>query len=427
MLSFFKKSGNSKPTLEKQKRDPARYKQEREIADHGSKKQRKALAKSPKTHLEILYYLAEKDPDPSVRRAVAANKKTPLHASEVIAKDVDVDVRLTLLKRLCVLLPDLTADEYSQLYAFAAQALGILALDEVLKVRLALSSALKDKAYAPPKVVIQLARDLERQVSEPILKYCSVLPDKELLAILSEHPKDWVIEAVAGREKVSKKVSHAIIKTKSTSGGQKLLENAGAEISLETIQLIVEAAKSLPEWHKPLALRRDLPPEMIKTIAMFVSKAVRNILVENADLDKATKRDVLRTAERRINFFLDKKGKPIEPLDKLKKMIMDDSLDEEAIIDALALRETGFVTGGLVHLSGLDSATVDNILNSRVPKAVVSLAWKAGMSMRSALKLQTDMLKIKPRELLYPKSGDDWPLKPKDMEWQISFFSEDAA
>ena len=45
-------------------------------------------------------------------------------------------VKIALIKRLTGLLPDLSQDQYAHLYAFAAQALGILALDEVLKVRL---------------------------------------------------------------------------------------------------------------------------------------------------------------------------------------------------------------------------------------------------------------------------------------------------
>lgn len=426
LIAKIAKSDKTQSIPQQKERDPVRYEKERGLAKSGSLKERKKLAESPNTHLEILYYLAEKDPDAQVRQAVAKNSQTPLQVSEALAKDSDVDVRLTLLKRLCDLLPDLSAEEYSELYAFAAQALGVLALDEVLKVRLALSSALRDKAYAPPKVVAQLARDLERQVSEPILKYCSALPDEELLTILSEHPKDWVIQAIAGREEVSEDVSEAVIKTGDIPAGGILIQNKGARISDETIATIVEKARELPEWHKPLALRKDLPPDMIKSIALFVSKAVRRLLLENADMDSATKKEVMRTAERRIGFFLDKKGKPVDPLDKLKELIHDNKLNQESIEDAMALRETGFVEAALTHKSGLPAKTIHHILKSKVPKAVVSLVWKAGLDMRFAFKVQKDHLQIKPSELLYPKSGKDWPLTEKEMAWQVEFFSDSA-
>ncbi|HRQ61737.1 MAG TPA: hypothetical protein PLO23_09560, partial [Alphaproteobacteria bacterium] len=119
------------------------------VADIG---RRMTLASDDQTSKEILYYLAEKDPSPQVRRAVAENVAMPLHVSPILAADREVDVRLALARRLVELLPDLSGDKHSQLYAYAVQALGTLALDEVLKIRIALSSTLKDHAHTPPKI-----------------------------------------------------------------------------------------------------------------------------------------------------------------------------------------------------------------------------------------------------------------------------------
>ncbi|MCD8571123.1 MAG: hypothetical protein LRY76_06320 [Alphaproteobacteria bacterium] len=121
-------------------------------------KRRMTLATDDQTSKEILYYLAEKDPSPKVRKAVAQNASIPLHVTPILATDREADVRLALAKRLVELLPDLTDDKHSQLYAYAVQALGTLALDEVLKIRIALSSTLKDHAHTPPKIAGQLAR-----------------------------------------------------------------------------------------------------------------------------------------------------------------------------------------------------------------------------------------------------------------------------
>src|SRR5690606_18217495 len=124
------------------------------------------------------------DPDANVRQEVARNKSTPLQVAQALAQDKDDTVRLNLAERLTALLPHLSESQHSQLYIFTAEALGTLALDEVLKIRVALSSALKDTGNAPPKVVGQLARDVERVVSEPILRYCAALQDDDLLDIL---------------------------------------------------------------------------------------------------------------------------------------------------------------------------------------------------------------------------------------------------
>ena len=144
-----KKSKTQKHGLPVKKSDPARYGDERSLAASLNVQDRLKLAKNPQTHLEILYYLAG-DADDAVRLAVAKNESTPIQAAPVIAKDKSVEVRLALAHRLMALLPELSEEQHSQLYAFAAQALGVLALDEVLKIRLALSSVLKDMDCAPP-------------------------------------------------------------------------------------------------------------------------------------------------------------------------------------------------------------------------------------------------------------------------------------
>jgi hypothetical protein len=42
--------------------------------------------------------------------------------------------------------------------------------------------------------------------------------------------------------------------------------------------------------------------------------------------------------------------------------------------------------------------------------------------MRTALDLQKDLLKVPHTELIYPRNGEDYPLTPEELDWQISFF-----
>jgi uncharacterized protein (DUF2336 family) len=416
--------GKKRLSIRKQQRDEKRYEQEREAARSKKSKDRLRLAKDPKTHLEILYYLAE-DQDTKVRRAVAANPSTPVQVSEVLANDTDTDVKIALIERLTALLPDLSQDQYAHLYAFAAQALGILALDEVLKVRLALSSALRDELYAPPEVVSQLARDLEREVSEPILKLCTAVPDDVLIDILIQHPDDWVIEAIAGRQNIGDSVSDAVIETKSILGGKKLIENETAKLSDMAVESIIEQAKETPEWHKPLALQTHLPSRVIRDIISFVDQSIQKLIFKRADMDDLTRKDLMDTINRRVNFMIDKKGNRITPDQKVAQLHHSNDLNDDSVRDALALREYDVVYLALAKKSGLPAAIVKKMIQTQSAKAVTSLVWKADMDMRTALEIQKTMAKIQPRELIYPRHGDEFPLSKSDMEWQIGFFSED--
>lgn len=149
-------------------------KDEKKIAETGSEKQRLALAKNERASQEILYYLALHDPSDKVRTAVAADPSTPMQATTLLAKDKSTDVRFNMAKRLVKILPSLDEARYSQLYAFAVQSLGMLALDEVLKIRQrAFGNLERLRQNAARSLPAQLAKDLEREVSEPILRFLS--------------------------------------------------------------------------------------------------------------------------------------------------------------------------------------------------------------------------------------------------------------
>lgn len=208
--------------------------EEKQIALSGSDKERMALAQNPKASNEIICYMA--------------------------VKDRNADIRLALAARLAALLPDLSHDKQSSLYKYVVEALGILALDEVVKIRVALSSALKDYADAPPDLVGKLARDLEREVSEPILKFCLALPDSDLIEILKTHPAEWAAQSIATRPKLSRTLTGAILETGNVEAGRILIENSNADISLDDLRRIVDKAKENENWQKPIAMHGKTCP-----------------------------------------------------------------------------------------------------------------------------------------------------------------------
>ena len=396
-----------------------KYEAEKNIALSNNVKDRLKVAKSSKTTQEILFYMAQTDGNAEVRLAVANNKSTPVQASGVLSKDKNEDVRLALAGRLAKLLPDLSSDKQGQLYKFAVEALGNLALDEVLKVRVALSSALKECADTPPSIAGQLARDVEREVSEPILKFCIALSDEDLLDILKSHPASWAVQAVASRPMIAAPVSQAVIDTNDVVAGRILMENKGADISPETLKDIVEKSKQYPEWQKPVAMKKNLSPELLKELAGFVDLSVRNVLLERTDFDAELMEDVSTTVQRRMDF-MEKAGN--ESLsDRVIRLYKAGKLNDEVFNDALSMRDKEFVTVGLALLIKTRKEDIDKIFAMGAAKPVVAITWKAGLSMRLALRLQQDMAKVPHTELIYPRGGTDYPLKESDLIWQLEF------
>ncbi len=421
MIGFIKKIFKRAPSLSKVKKDPVRYEQEKKIAHSDNEGGRLSLAQSSETHQEILYYLAEKDPSVAVRKAVAKNNATPVQASPVLAGDSSAEVRLALAERLVRLLPDLSHDKHSQLYAFVAQSMGTLALDEVLKIRKALSTALKDSEYTPPKVASQLARDIEREVAEPILMFCTALSDKDLLEILKEHPDSWSVKAIAGRKKVSGIISRAIIDTNNEPGGQTLLENKGAEIDLALLEHIIERARDFPEWHGALASRKALSSKMAKRLARYADKSVRKLLLEREDLDPEAIEEISEIFKRRLDFAGDEGRLDEDPMKRAIRLEKNGELNADVVSDALAMRDRAFLYAALARLANTTVPTVKKVFEMKAPKPIIALCWRAELSMRFAFKLQQEMGHIAPDELIYPKEGTDYPMDDEEMKWQLDF------
>lgn len=399
---------------------PDDYELQKQIAVSGSDKNRLALAKNPQTKKEILFYLAENDTNPKVRQAVAENAATPLHANATLSIDENIDVRMALAARLMNLLPDLSLDTQSQLYAYTVQALGTLALDEVLKVRKSLTSTLKDKAYTPPAVAAQLARDIEREVAEPILRFCVALEDEVILDILSDHPKAWAAEAVAQRKKISAKVSKAVIKTGHPKAGVLLLENPDMVMNPDILKEIITRAKEFPEWHEPLLTKHKLPKDAKRHLARYVDTRIRKILDAQEDFDLQTTEIVTDTTRRRIQ--MDENNNKDEPAAiRVNRYLSQGRLNEETLSDYLALRDREFFFAALATLTGATPQNIENAFSIRKPKVVCAICWRAGLSMRFALRLQQEVANVPTRALIYPKNGTEYPLEEKDMRWQLEF------
>jgi len=426
MLSFFKKlTGQSAVKRSAPPRNKARYEEEKKISHSGDKEQRLKLAESSKTHQEILFYLAVHDKDPEVRMAVACNISTPVQASVALAMDTSVDVRFALAQRLVRLLPELEVSQQSQIYAVAVQALGALALDEVLKIRIALSSTLKDYAHTPPKIAAQLARDLEREVSEPILRFCMALADEDLLDILKNSPAAWALQAVASRKNLSEMISHAIIESDNREAGVALLNNAGAAIGVRTLERIIDRARDYTEWQKPAALNKSLPGYMANKLAEFADASVRDILIKRTDFDQTTIDNIAAVFTRRLSYADDVAQEP--PVDRARRMYKEGALTDEVMIDAMAMRDQDFVYAAIALKAGTSVDMVSKVFALKAPKPIVALCWKAELSMRTAFELQKNIGQVPPKELLYPRGGTDYPLSEEEILWQLDFLGLKAA
>ena len=66
-------------------------------------------------------------------------------------------------------------------------------------------------------------------------------------------------------------------------------------------------------------------------------------------------------------------------------------------------------------------AVMDRAASLRSAKALVSLVWKAGFSMRAAAPVQAVIGQLGPDAAMAPSPSGGYPLTPEELGWQLDF------
>ncbi|MEE8544595.1 MAG: DUF2336 domain-containing protein [Alphaproteobacteria bacterium] len=399
---------------------PLDYEESKHLARSAEVAARGALASRQGTRPEILYYLAE-DASPEVRRGVAANPATPPQADVMLARDEDDEVRCDLARKIARLVPELDEGERLKLRELTIEILEILAQDQLPRVRQILAEELKHSSGAPRHVIQRLARDIELVVAAPILEYSPLLSDADLLEIIESDPVQGALNAISRRQGVGTSVADAIVESYDEAAVAGLLANPSAQIREETLDRIIDRAPDVEPWHEPLARWPELSVRAMRRIAGFVASSLVNVLIEEHELDEATAAELTRAVRRRLNE--DDEAGAGDGGERARRAFEEGTLDDELICRELDEGGRDFVKQGLALKAELPLSVVARILGSGSAKAVTALAWRAGLGMRTAMRLQSGLARIPPREMINARDGVDYPLAPDEMDWQLEYFA----
>ena len=401
-----------------------RYQDARQALESRNREVKRELAAREDAPPETLYYLACDD-DRSVRKCVAANPATPIHADELLQTDMDDDVRAELARKLGRLLPDMDDAERLHLRERVLRLIERLAADEIPRVRALLAEEIKACPLIPKRLALQLARDTEIAVSAPVLQYSPLLSDEDLVELIATARVEGAIEAMAKRGHVSPAVSDAVVATLDIAAIGQLLANNNAHIREETLQQVISQASDIESWHKPLTMRPGLSLRAVKRISSFVSRSLLEVLANRHGLDDET-RDMLKA---RVHQRLDAPSKetaPIGPLDAIRAAHEEGRLGDDEVMEAATLQQRDGVAFALSCLAEAPLERVEAVLGSKSGRAVTALCWRAGLSMRTALEVERHIALVEKGHLLLPRAGTDFPLDEEEMRWHLDYFDIEA-
>ncbi len=419
-----RKSKRRKGRKRKLGKKPA-YEKAKQIAANGSAAKRRELAQHDDLEPEILYYFAS-DKSKDVRREVAENPGTPLQADLVLAKDEDEEVRCELAEKIGRLVPQLDEEENERLTSMTLEVLGVLVNDTLPRVREVVAHELKHADNVPKQIIRTLAGDLDEIVSVPVLQYSPLLNNDDLIEIIARGAKTRALIAVAKRKELGEKVVDAVVETKDAEAIHGVLENQTAAISEEAFERIASEAEANPKWHNAMVYRDNVPGPTVLSIAKFISAGLMEKLIEKHADHAPIVKSLRKTLDERVeqgDLVLEETAL-LSSSERVMQAHEAGHLDEKRLAEALVQKDQTFVRMGLGLMADLPIETVNQMLNSGSAKAVVAVAWKAGLSMAMAVNLQIEVGRIPAEKIVEAEPGGAYPLSKKDIQWYSDYFFE---
>jgi uncharacterized protein (DUF2336 family) len=204
-----------------------------------------------------------------------------------------------------------------------------------------------------------------------------------------------------------------------------LLENADAKIRAQTLDKIADKAESVVDWHRPLVFRNDLSQRAIRRIAQFVGASLIEKLASRNNLDEETRRQLARAMQTRLMQAEeddDLAAASSKAVGEVERLFKKGKLDDQFVERAAEAGKREVVMRALSLLAKLPEDTVRRIIGAQSAKPVTALVWQAGLSMRTAFKIQSFVLKLPASELMPARDGIAFPMGENEMRWHLSYF-----
>jgi uncharacterized protein (DUF2336 family) len=385
---------------------------------------------SAQTSPDVLQALA-KDPSVTVRASLALNPSLPPRVSAMLATDTDARVRSIIGRKLAGLTPDMDVRDRERMQQDAVANLTSLVADAALRVRANIAEAVRDLPDGPRSIILRLAHDPSVMVSEPVILFSPMLMPEDLVALITSGPPSSTLQAVARRPGIDASVSDALVETSDIAAIGALLSNHTAQIREATLDALAAQAEEQTDWQEKLVRRPLLPPRAAKILSEIVTSHLLEVLSARPDIDPKLRQELKTTLAVKPPAPALASFQPSDApaasataqaaLQYAYGLRDADRLDDRAILEALRRNAIGVATAMLAVRADVPLTVLERAFALRSAKAVVSLAWKAALSMPVTVVVQSMLARLPPDAVLRPAEGGGFPLGVEEMRGQLSF------
>ena len=216
-----------------------------------------------------------------------------------------------------------------------------LTSDVEILVRKTLATHLRACRTVPHDIATSLAYDMS-EVAEPILRYSEVLTEDDLIDIIQTRSTD-AHSVIAKRRRVSEKVSDALVATRERDVVSVLVRNAGAEISEQTFDRVLNDFGADTDIQEGIVYRPSLPLRTVERLVSLVSDHLRDYLIANHDLPPHMANALVQeTQEQAVAQVLgaDQQTRDVEGM--VNQMFENDRLTPGVVFKALETGDLAF-------------------------------------------------------------------------------------
>lgn len=313
---------------------------------------------------------------------------TPQDVAQLLGDDSPIS-RTRLLEKITAGYNDLLFKGRER--DIAEQIFRLLMKDVVVKVRELLAERLKKNDQTPRDIILHLAHDVE-SVAVPVLTNSTVLSDADLVSIIEQSQGEDIgkLLAITKRERVSSRVSSALIETGYSPVMTSLLASDKATIDEHALAKIVDGFANDEGVIQALASKPDLPITLVERLISQVSSAVAQRLRKDYGLED---REVSRGSTlAREDFMVRLLGHDLsqkEMEDLVRQMAAEDRLTPSIVMTALCRGQLLFFTVALAHFAGIPVVNAIKLVSDRGEHGFNGLYQKSGLpeSMMDAVRV----------------------------------------
>ncbi len=240
-----------------------------------------------------------------------------------------------------------------------------LVKDAEVRVRQALSEHLKASPQIPEDVALALASDVD-SVALPVLQYCEVLSDEDLIGIIQAGSTEKQT-AVAQRSAVSANVAEALIETGNDSAVAELVGNEGAKLGDGQLKRVVEQYTGSAAVSESLATRSNLPPVVSEQLVSVITQQIQSFLVKRQIAPTPLVKKLVDDARGEATLSLLRDGcttnKELEAL--IDQLYARGRLTPEIAIDALSEGDLAFFEFAMARLADIKVENARALINDQ--------------------------------------------------------------